>query len=62
MFATLAQQLKQNELTIVEELNAAQGVAIDLGGYYHPNPEKVAQAMRPSSTFNEILASITGMG
>ena len=57
-FATLADQLKANETTIVTELNAAQGRAIDLGGYYHPDAEKCDRAMRPSPTLNGVLATI----
>ncbi|BDS15030.1 NADP-dependent isocitrate dehydrogenase [Aureispira anguillae] len=54
-FGKLAQQLADNEAKIVEELNAAQGVAMDVDGYYFPNEEKVSQAMRPSSTLNSVL-------
>ncbi len=57
-FAALADQLKANETTIVTELNAAQGRAIDLGGYYHPDAEKCDRAMRPSPTLNGVLATI----
>ena len=57
-FAALADQLKANETTIVTELNAAQGKAIDLGGYYHPDAEKCDRAMRPSATLNRVLATI----
>ena len=58
LFAPLAQQLSDNEATIVGELNNAQGVAMDIGGYYHPNPELAAKAMRPSATLNSALASL----
>jgi isocitrate dehydrogenase len=57
-FAAVAEQLKANETTIVAELNAVQGKAIDLGGYYHPDAEKCDRAMRPSATLNGILATI----
>jgi isocitrate dehydrogenase len=56
-FAKLAEQLAANEETIVTELNNAQGSTVDIGGYYHPDPQKVAAAMRPSGTLNGILAS-----
>ena len=56
-FAPLAESLAAKESNIVDELNSAQGKAMDLGGYYFPNEEKVAAAMRPSSTFNEALSS-----
>jgi isocitrate dehydrogenase len=57
-FTQLAQQLTENEATIVAELNAAQGKAIEMGGYYHPNPEKTSQAMRPSATLNAAIAAL----
>jgi isocitrate dehydrogenase len=57
-FASLAEQLESREETIVEELSAVQGEGVDVGGYYHPDPERVAGAMRPSATFNDALASL----
>lgn len=57
-FAPLAQALTSNEATIVAELNDAQGVAVDLGGYFHTDQDKVAAAMRPSQTLNAALANI----
>src|SRR5262249_47645951 len=57
-FRALAERLEADEDTIVTELAAVQGSAIDIGGYYHPDPEKVAAAMRPSPTFNEALDSL----
>ena len=44
---------------ILEELNAAKGKPVDLGGYYHPDPKKVAAGMRPSATLNSIMGSLT---
>jgi len=57
-FATLAKALAENETVIITELNAAQGSKVDLGGYFHTDPLKVAAAMRPSQTLNTILAAI----
>ena len=54
-FTELAKTLSEAEATIVDELNAAQGAAVDIGGYYQPDPTKAAQAMRPSDTFNQAL-------
>ncbi len=54
-FAPLAQELAAGEETIVEELDGAQGSPVDIGGYYHPEPEQVAAAMRPSATLNRAL-------
>jgi isocitrate dehydrogenase len=57
-FAPIATQLADNEAKIVKELNAAQGNAVDIGGYYHPDSELTANAMRPSTTLNEIIDAI----
>jgi isocitrate dehydrogenase len=57
-FGPVAEALAANEGTIVEELNAAQGPPQDLGGYYKPDPTRADEAMRPSATFNEIVAGI----
>jgi len=55
-FAPLAERLSKAEASIVEELAAVQGAAVDLGGYYRPDLEKTRNAMRPSATFNAALA------
>jgi isocitrate dehydrogenase len=57
LFAPLADQLTANEQTIVGELEAVQGKPVDLGGYYRPDDTKASAAMRPSKTFNRLLAS-----
>ena len=54
-FAPVAQALAGGEAAIVAELAEVQGKAVDLGGYYHPDPEKVAAVMRPSKTLNSII-------
>jgi isocitrate dehydrogenase len=56
-FGPLAEQLAANEPTIVDELNAVQGDPVDIGGYYWVDRDRVTEAMRPSATFNEALAS-----
>ncbi|MGR4877023.1 NADP-dependent isocitrate dehydrogenase [Pseudoxanthomonas sp. LARHCG66] len=58
-FAPLATLLADNEATILAELNGAQGKALDIGGYYHPNLAKTAAAMRPSKTLNDALATLS---
>ena len=58
-FAPLAQQLAENETKIVDELNAAQGASVDIGGYFQPSFEKASAAMRPSETLNAAITSIT---
>ena len=54
-FAELAGQLAGSEEKIIQELNDAQGQAVDIGGYYRPTGEMAARAMRPSATLNAIL-------
>ena len=54
-FASIAEQLAANEEKILAELNGAQGVAGDLGGYYAPDAEKASNLMRPSATLNAII-------
>ena len=57
-FKALASVLKDNEAAIIGELNSVQGVAMDMGGYYHPDPERLAKAMRPSTLFNNALSAL----
>ncbi len=57
-FAPLAQRLQDDEDAIVSELTDVQGSAVELGGYYHPDHERAATAMRPSATFNDALGSL----
>jgi isocitrate dehydrogenase len=54
-FAKVAKQLEENEAKINEELLGAQRKPQDIGGYYHPDPEKTSKAMRPSATLNAIV-------
>jgi isocitrate dehydrogenase len=54
-FAKLAKQLADNAAKIDQELLAAQGKPVDMGGYYRPDPVKVGKAMRPSATLNAII-------
>ncbi|MEK2492942.1 NADP-dependent isocitrate dehydrogenase [Kitasatospora purpeofusca] len=57
-FAGLAKTLTEQEATIVEELGAVQGSAVELGGYFQPDPAKAAAVMRPSKTLNEAIANL----
>ena len=57
-FSTIAEKLAKNEETIVSELNGAQGVKADLGGYYKLDDTKASAVMRPSSTLNDLIASL----
>lgn len=54
-FSSLADDLLNNEVLIVEELNAVQGQPMDIGGYYNPNDALGAAAMRPSKTLNTLI-------
>jgi len=56
-FKPLAKTLAENEDTILKELAEVQGKPVDIGGYYLPDPEQMAAAMRPSTTFNQALAA-----
>ena len=58
IFTPVAEAFTANEAKIVSELAAVQGSAIDVGGYYMPDDAKASVAMRPSATFNGILATI----
>ncbi|MFA4866787.1 MAG: NADP-dependent isocitrate dehydrogenase [Pedobacter sp.] len=57
-FTPLAKVLAENEAKINEELIGAQGKPQNIGGYYNPNDELAAAAMRPSQTLNTALASL----
>ena len=57
-FAEVAKQMAANEEKIVQELNDAQGQPVEIGGYYLPNHEMSAKAMRPSATLNAIIDAI----
>ncbi len=57
-FEPLAARLASDEQRIVDELNAVQGSPVELGGYYLPDPERIAASMRPSDTFNAALESL----
>ena len=57
-FKPVADQMGANEEKIIEELNDAQGQPVDIGGYYHPNHEMAAKAMRPSVTLNAIVDAL----
>jgi len=55
LFSEVFQKLDSQKDLILEELIAAQGKKINMGGYYLPDHEMASQAMRPSNTFNAIL-------
>jgi len=57
-FAKVAKELEENEAKITEELLAAQGAPVDLGGYYLPDPVIAEKVMRPSTTLNAIIDAL----
>jgi isocitrate dehydrogenase len=58
-FADVAGDLASNEQTIVDELLAVQGSPADIGGYFHPDQERVNAVMRPSGTFTGVLTDLS---
>ena len=58
IFTPVAKALSENESKIVAELAAVQGQPADVGGYYLPDDAKASAALRPSATFNQILATL----
>jgi isocitrate dehydrogenase len=58
-FTKVAETLKANETTIIEELNNAQGSLVNIGGYYNFDDSLTTKAMRPSNTLNSIVAAIS---
>ena len=57
-FASFADQLAAGEKAIVAELAAVQGKAVDIGGYFQPDLDKLNTVMRPSATLNAALATM----
>lgn len=55
IFTPLANKLSENLEIILKELLEVQGHKVDIGGYYHPDPEKLNKVMRPSKTLNQVL-------
>ena len=54
-FAKIRQQLVENEKAILNELKAGEGLAVDMGGYYHADSGLTSMVMRPSATLNAII-------
>ena len=57
-FTPVAKDMEAKLDVILGELTAAKGKAVDLGGYFHPDPDKVRAGMRPSATLNSIMDSL----
>jgi len=58
LFVPIAAELEVAENTITAELLSVQGKSTDIGGYYQPDDRKASAALRPSKTFNDILATL----
>ncbi|MDF1549133.1 MAG: NADP-dependent isocitrate dehydrogenase, partial [Bacteroidales bacterium] len=59
IFSKVYQDFTANEKVIIDELNAAQGKPMDIGGYYQPDKKLAFKAMRPSNTLNAIVDGMT---
>ncbi len=57
-FVPVAEALSINESVVIAELNAVQGEAVELGGYYQPNSALLTKIMRPSATLNKLIEFI----
>ena len=57
-FTDVAARLAEKAEAIDAELIAVQGQPADIGGYYKTDADKVAAVMRPSQTFNDIIATL----
>jgi isocitrate dehydrogenase len=57
-FTPVAERLAAEEKRIIAEQIAVQGKPVDIGGYYRPDDELAVRAMRPSATFNQIIAGV----
>ncbi|MBO1256238.1 NADP-dependent isocitrate dehydrogenase [Alteromonas sp. 5E99-2] len=55
-FADIAQKMEASEATVLAEIDATQGKAADIGGYFLPEDDKATAAMCPSATLNSIIA------
>lgn len=58
VFAPVAEKLAAQEAVILAELSAGAGKPADIGGYYAPNADKTAQAMRPSAALNAVIDAL----
>ncbi|HZK19852.1 MAG TPA: NADP-dependent isocitrate dehydrogenase [Treponemataceae bacterium] len=58
VFAPFAKNLAKNEDAIIQQMLKAQGISVDMGGYYHPDEEKTTKAMRPSALYNSLIESL----
>ncbi|MDR6939934.1 NADP-dependent isocitrate dehydrogenase [Arcanobacterium hippocoleae] len=59
-FAPFAKRLRENAQQIESELLAVQGKPVNIGGYYHPDPQLLSAVMRPAKTLNTIVDEMRG--
>jgi isocitrate dehydrogenase len=57
-FSGIARELAEQEEQIISELREAAGHEVEIGGYYYPDREATTAVMRPSATFNRIVAEL----
>ncbi|WP_289769408.1 NADP-dependent isocitrate dehydrogenase [Helicobacter bilis] len=57
-FTPIANELESKQDSIRAEFNSAQGVKVDLGGYYKFDDSKAENIMRPSKSFNAVIEKI----
>ena len=58
VFAPVAEKLAAQEAVILAELSDGAGKPADIGGYYAPDAEKTAKAMRPSAALNAVIDAL----
>ena len=61
-FTPIASELESKQDSIRAEFNSAQGVKVDLGGYYKFDDNKAENIMRPSKSFNAVIERIASKG
>lgn len=57
-FTPIADELESKQDSIRAEFNSAQGVKVELGGYYKFDDSKAEAIMRPSKSFNAVIERI----
>ncbi|WP_299370552.1 NADP-dependent isocitrate dehydrogenase [uncultured Tateyamaria sp.] len=57
-FAPIAKSMRDSYDSILAELKTGRGTAVDMGGYYKTDADKIAAIMRPSATLNAIMDTL----
>ncbi|MEX0997927.1 MAG: NADP-dependent isocitrate dehydrogenase [Flavobacteriaceae bacterium] len=58
LFQVFVKDMKENEVTIIDELNKIQGKPVDIGGYYYPKTSLTEKELRPNELFNALLKKL----